>query len=95
MAISILRTKTKDKEKNIDEEPYIGPISFEFDDQKRFFGRDYETDAILSLILAHNNILVYAQSGAGKTSIFNAQILPTLKKLGFEILQVCKTQNHF
>ena len=52
----------------------------------RFFGRDYESDEITSLILGHKLSLVYAQSGAGKTSIFNAQIVPLLEEYGHEVL---------
>ncbi|MFY9796419.1 MAG: hypothetical protein WAK17_00515 [Candidatus Nitrosopolaris sp.] len=57
-------------------EPYVGPRSFGRDivDQRRFFGRDEEGDEIVSLISAHKLVLVYAQSGAGKTSIFNAHL---------------------
>jgi hypothetical protein len=69
--------------------PFIGPIHFtrNSEHQKLFFGRDDETDEIVSLILGHRLILVYAQSGAGKTSIFEAQVAPTLiEKYGFEVL---------
>src|SRR5829696_1504738 len=68
--------------------PFIGPTHFTRDPehQKLFFGRDDETDEIVSLILGHRLVLIYAQSGAGKTSIFEAQIAPTLKKYGFEVL---------
>ena len=79
---------------NIPSEPFIGPRSFRRDaeDQARFFGRDLETDEIISLISAHKLILVYAQSGAGKTSIFNAQVIPALEGLGFEILPMSRVR---
>ena len=65
-----------------DVEPYIGPRPFDRNDKdkKRFFGRDYEADEIISLILGHRLVLVYAQSGAGKTSILNAKISPMLEE---------------
>ena len=68
--------QSSNSSKNIDIqslEPYIGPRSFNrnLKDQKRFFGRDYETEEIVSLISSHKLVLIYAQSGAGKTSIFN------------------------
>jgi putative ribosome biogenesis GTPase RsgA len=68
-------------------EPFIGPRPFELnkEDQERFFGRDNETDEIITLIYSHKIVLVYAQSGAGKTSIFNGQIIPELEKQGFEV----------
>ena len=88
MAITISKKIIYDGE----EMPYIGPRPFgtSKEHQRRFFGRDYETDEILSLILAHNVVLVYAQSGAGKTSIFNARILPELEKLNFEVLPTAR-----
>ncbi len=69
--------------------PFIGPRHFTraSEDQSLFFGRDEETDEIVSLILGHKLVLVYAQSGAGKTSIFEAQVAPKLgKEYGFEVL---------
>ena len=72
-----------------DLEPYIGPRPFDRNDkdEKRFFGRDYEADEIISLILGHRLVLVYAQSGAGKTSILNAKISPMLEEeYGFQVL---------
>ena len=78
-------------------EPYIGPRSFrrEAEDQKRFFGRDEETDEIISLISSHKLVLVYAQSGAGKTSIFNAQVVPALERVGFEVLPMSRVRITF
>ena len=73
-------------------DPYIGPRPFKRDieDQKRFFGRDDETDEIVSLILGHKLVLIYAQSGAGKTSILNAKVTPTLEKYGFQVLPTAR-----
>jgi tripartite motif-containing protein 71 len=75
-------------------EPYVGPRPFKRDkkDQFRFFGRNAETDEIVSLITSHRLILVYAQSGAGKTSIFNAQIIHRLEDHGFEVLPMARVQ---
>ena len=57
--------------------PYVGPTPFEYNDKDaaRFFGRSRETDEIVSLIFGHPLTLVYAQSGAGKTSLINAGII--------------------
>ena len=76
-------------------EPYIGPRPFNRDlkDQKRFFGRDYETEEIVSLISSHKLVLIYAQSGAGKTSIFNAQVIPTLEESKFDVLPVIRLKS--
>ncbi len=90
--------QSSNSSKNIDIqslEPYIGPRSFNrnLKDQKRFFGRDYETEEIVSLISSHKLVLIYAQSGAGKTSIFNAQVIPTLEEGGFEVLPVIRLKS--
>lgn len=68
--------------------PFIGPTHFTRDPehQKLFFGRDDETDEIVSLVIGHRLVLIYAQSGAGKTSIFEAQVAPALEKYGFKVL---------
>ena len=73
-------------------DPFIGPRPFQRSDQKLFYGRDSETDEIVSLIFAHALVLVYAQSGVGKTSIFNAKILPVLEEHGFEILPTARVK---
>jgi YVTN family beta-propeller protein len=93
----VLESKGKSKDRNqqttskvadLVNNPFIGPVPFSRDelDQKRFFGRDYESEEIISLILGHRLVLIYAQSGAGKTSIINAKIAPELEKLGYEAL---------
>ena len=76
-------------------EPYIGPRPFDKTDvdKKRFFGRDSEADEIVSLILGHRLVLVYAQSGAGKTSIINAKVAPMLEDYGFQVLPSARIGN--
>jgi WD40 repeat protein len=59
-------------------EPYVGPRPFKREDQDIFFGRSRETLELTSLIKAHPEVLIYAQSGAGKTSLIYAQLIPTL-----------------
>ena len=48
-------------------ELYVGPRPFEKEDRKLFFGRDHEARELLSLIIAHSEVLLNAPSGAGKT----------------------------
>ncbi|HSF49787.1 MAG TPA: hypothetical protein VLA74_03425, partial [Nitrososphaeraceae archaeon] len=77
-------------------EPYIGPRPFNrtLEDQKKFFGRDYESREIISLIISHKLVLIYALSGAGKTSIFNGQIIPILEKYdGCNVLPVTRVKS--
>src|SRR5215471_13686744 len=63
-----------------DTEPFVGPRPFEQRDTFRFFGRDREASELVSLVLSHPAVLLYAQSGAGKTSLINAQLIPRLRE---------------
>ncbi len=73
-------------------QPYVGPRPYERDDLALFFGRDYEADELLSLIISYRELLFYAQSGTGKTSLLNAKVIPFLEKEGFEILPLARVQ---
>ena len=70
--------------------PFQGLLPFTTDDKGWFFGRDEETDEILSLILGHQLVLIYGQSGSGKTSLLNAKIIPELKTEGFHVLPTAR-----
>ena len=67
--------------------PYVGPRPYERDDRRNFYGRDREAREVRALIVAEREVLFYAQSGAGKTSLLNALSLfirPNLKILSIE-----------
>jgi len=66
--------------------PYVGPPPFRREDRERFFGRDREKSELYSLVAAHRTVLLYAQSGAGKTSLLNAKLIPELEEGGFDVL---------
>ena len=70
-------------------EPYVGFRSFEEHDQRIFFGRKREVSDLLSLVIAHPVVLLYAQSGAGKTSLLNAGLILCLRQEGLEVLPSC------
>ena len=75
--------------------PYVGPRPFKNNAQDRavFYGRDYESQEIISLILDNPIVLVYSQSGSGKSSIFNAKIYPMLEEqYNFEIFRTARTR---
>ncbi|HEY0728146.1 MAG TPA: tetratricopeptide repeat protein [Pyrinomonadaceae bacterium] len=70
-------------------QPYIGPRPFEREDadKGRFFGRHREARELLSRVIAHSAVLLYSQSGAGKTSLINAKLVPMLEEKRFEVLK--------
>jgi len=65
--------------------PYVGTRPFDRKDSENFFGRDREADDLFSLVLARPVVLIYAASGAGKSSLLNAGLIPRLEKR-FQIL---------
>jgi hypothetical protein len=71
-------------------EPYVGPRPFEKGDAPFFFGRDSEAYELMCRIVANAEVLLYAQSGAGKTSLINARLLPLLRKEGCELLPLAR-----
>jgi hypothetical protein len=76
-----------------DENPYVGPRPFEVREEHLFFGRDWEAEELVALIIAHPAVLLYAQSGAGKSSLLNAKVLPELEaKEGCEVLPVARVR---
>jgi WD40 repeat protein len=58
--------------------PYPGPRAFEAADGGRFFGRERELRELSALALSRRAVLLYAPSGAGKTSLLQAGLLPAL-----------------
>ncbi|HOT91993.1 MAG TPA: hypothetical protein PLJ78_07885 [Anaerolineae bacterium] len=73
--------------------PYVGPRPYERDDAPKFYGRNREARDLLALLLAERVVLFYAKSGAGKTSLLNAQIIPSLEKEGFRVLPVARVSS--
>ena len=70
--------------------PYVGPRPFEREERQLFFGRYKEIRNLLSLAFAHRVIILYAQSGAGKTSLLNAGMIPLLEEQDFEVLPIAR-----
>jgi len=70
--------------------PYVGPRPFERGDRHRFYGREREARELRALIVAEREVLFYAQSGAGKTSLLNAMVIPALEEKGFHVLPMTR-----
>jgi hypothetical protein len=73
--------------------PYVGPRPFEMHERRLFFGRDWEAEELVALVVAHPAVLFYAQSGAGKSSLLNARVVPKLEvEEGCEVLPVARVR---
>jgi hypothetical protein len=68
--------------------PYIGPRTFQRNEADRFFGRDREARELLALVESEQLVLFYAQSGAGKSSLINTRLVPSLESKGYKVLSV-------
>jgi hypothetical protein len=66
-----------------DDNPYVGPRPLEAED--KLFGRDREVQDLLNLLIAEGAVLLYSPSGAGKTSLVQAGLVPRLQKEGFKV----------
>lgn len=73
-----------------DRNPYVGPYAFEERDADFFFGRARESQILPSMVMSERVTLFFAQSGAGKTSLLNARLVPALKAEGFDVLPVTR-----
>ncbi len=68
-------------------QPFVGARPFSRKEKELFFGREREAHDLRSLIIAHPVVLLYASSGAGKTSLLNAAVIPLLEERGLEVLK--------
>ena len=69
--------------RNTRSNPYIGPRAFQRGE--KLYGRDREVDKLLNLLIAERIVLLYSPSGAGKTSLLQAALIPELQKAGFQV----------
>ncbi len=70
------------------ENPYPGPRSFQ--QGETLYGRERETMELLDLLVAERVVLLYSPSGAGKTSLVQAALLPELEREGFRVLPLMR-----
>ena len=68
--------------------PWPGLRAFTENDHDFFFGRERETAELLDLVQRCTVIVLYGQSGLGKTSMLQAGLFPGLKGLDFLPLRV-------
>ena len=64
--------------------PYVGPRSFK--SGEKLYGRGIEAARLFHLLLADRIVLFYSPSGAGKTSLLQAQLAQRLDREGFDVI---------
>ncbi len=63
--------------------PYRGIHPFRYLDHAIFFARGEETHRLASLVSVYRGVLLYGDSGSGKSSLVNAGLIPEAVRLGF------------
>jgi len=79
-------------------EPYPGPRPYNKREARIFFGRDEEIGDIRDLVMAYQVVVLYSQSGAGKSSLVRAGLHPALvrERVRFLSARVAgNTSHHF
>ncbi len=68
--------------------PYVGPRSIDFGEP--LYGRDAETRDLVSLLVAERIVLLHSPSGAGKTSLIQAALVPRMAQRKFFVRPVAR-----
>ncbi len=66
------------------ENPFVGPRAIKTGEP--LYGRERETAQLANLLIAERIVLLYSPSGAGKTSLIQAALIPRLQSRKFNIL---------
>lgn len=77
--------------KNPRPNPYVGPRAYQTGEV--LYGRDRELAELLNLLIAERIVLLHSPSGAGKSSLVQAGLIPRLLEEGFQVLPVARL-NH-
>ncbi|MFO1430694.1 MAG: hypothetical protein U1F76_11230 [Candidatus Competibacteraceae bacterium] len=59
--------------------PYVGPRPFTQEEQNRFYGRQREATELDYLLSAERIVVLYSPSGAGKSSLVHAGLIPRIR----------------
>jgi hypothetical protein len=68
--------------------PFVGPRSFR--PGEPLFGRDREIRELRNLLVAERIVVLYSPSGAGKTSLIQAGLIPKMRESDFNVLPVIR-----
>ncbi|MDW9681834.1 hypothetical protein [Sinorhizobium meliloti] len=81
------------KRRSTADKPYMGTRSYQLEDADLFFGRQRETSELVALLLRGPLSVLHAPSGAGKSSILNARIIPEIERSGVNAVRMTPENN--
>ncbi|MGA2531435.1 MAG: ATP-binding protein [Candidatus Aminicenantales bacterium] len=64
--------------------PYRGILPFRYADRANFFGREREVSELAAKILLYRLVVLFGDSGSGKSSLINAGVVPRLELESFQ-----------
>ena len=73
---------------NPPQSPYRGVDSFRFVDREIYFGRAEAIDELVVKVLLSRLVLLFGESGTGKSSLINAGLIPALINEGFNPVRI-------
>jgi tetratricopeptide (TPR) repeat protein len=62
--------------------PFPGIESFGYRDQSIFFGREGDSRRLIQLVVVYRGVLLFGESGSGKSSLINAGLIPRAMEEG-------------
>jgi WD40 repeat protein len=73
--------------------PYVGPRPYTRQDHaanRDLYGREAEVESLFNILISQRIVLLYSPSGAGKTSLIEAALVPRLQSEGFAVLPTAR-----
>jgi len=77
-------TETMQRDEYLPDSPYPGINPFSYAHRDVFFAREAEVRALTRLIVMYRGVLLYSDSGTGKSSLINAGVIPLSMTEGFQ-----------
>lgn len=75
------------------ESPYAGPRPFtrtDRDEGVELYGRDAEVETLFNLLISQRIVVLYSPSGAGKTSLIEAKLVPRVEEEGLLVFPTAR-----
>src|SRR5688572_30168753 len=75
--------QTWTRPRSIDPNPFVGPRPIQVGEE--LFGRDAEIRELYNLLQARRIVVLHSPTGAGKTSLVQAGLIPRLKQSKYDV----------